>query len=127
MKITWVGMDDLEGLLAKGDAQIKTVTATALMQEAQLMFAASQRRVPVKDGTLRRSGTILPPITSGNLITIEMGYGGAASAYALVQHERQDFRHKEGQTWKYLEGPVRERIPQLASRLEQRINRLMST
>ena len=127
MKITWVGMDDLEGLLAKGDAQIKTVTATALMQEAQLMFAASQRRVPVKDGHLRRSGTILPPITSGNLITIEMGYGGAASAYALVQHERQDFRHKEGQTWKYLEGPVRERIPQLASRLEQRINRLMST
>ena len=126
MKITWIGMDDLQALLAKGNNGAKSVTATALMEEAQLMFAESQRRVPVDLGDLRRSGIILPPVSSGNLVTIEMGYGGAASAYALIQHERQDFRHKDGKTWKYLETPVRERIPNLELRLQQRIDRLMT-
>jgi hypothetical protein len=125
MKITWFGLDTLKSLLNKGATQGPTTTAIALNEEAQIMFAESQRRVPVKDGTLRRSGMILPPATSGSYITIEMGYGGAASAYALIQHERQDFRHKEGKTWKYLESPVRERIPNLEMRLQGRIDRLL--
>lgn len=126
MRITWFGLDTLNSLLNKGATQGPTTTAIALNEEAQIMFAESQRRVPVKNGDLRRSGMILPPVTSGNYITIEMGYGGAASAYALIQHERQDFRHKEGKTWKYLEGPVRERIPNLEMRLQGRINRLLN-
>ena len=126
MFIKWFGIDILEGLLNKGKTTATNVTAMALMQEAQLMFAASQRRVPVKLGTLRRSGVILPPVVQGQSVLIQMGYGGAASAYALIQHERQDFKHKDGQTWKYLETPVRERIPNLELRLQQRIDRMMT-
>ena len=126
MKITWFGLDTLQSLFTKALAKGPTTTEIALMQEAQIMFAESQRRVPVLHGTLRRSGIILPPVTSGNFIEIQMGYGGAASAYALIQHERQDFKHKDGKTWKYLETPVRERIPDLELRLQQRIDRLMT-
>ena len=126
MKITWFGMDTLDKLLNNGSTQATTATEIALMQETQIMFAESQRRVPVLHGELRRSGIILPPVTSGTFIEIQMGYGGAASAYALIQHERQDFKHKDGKTWKYLENPVRERIPNLEIRLQQRIDGLMT-
>lgn len=126
MKIKWLNIDTLKNLLNRGGKAGPDVTAMALMQEAQLMFAESQRRVPVDLGTLRRSGVIMPPQITGNRIMIEMGYGGAASAYALIQHERQDFRHKDGKTWKYLEAPVRERIPNLEKRIQLRIDRLLS-
>jgi hypothetical protein len=127
MFIKWFGMDVLDSVLNRGQTTVTAATTMALNEEAQLMFAASQRRVPVKHGTLRRSGIILPPIVQGTSVIIQMGYGGAASAYALVQHERQDFRHKDGQTWKYLETPVRERIPNLEIRLQNRIGRILST
>jgi hypothetical protein len=126
MFLKWFGIDILMALLNKGKTTATNVTAMALMEETQLMFAESQRRVPVKHGTLRRSGIILPPVVKGSSVLIQMGYGGAASAYALLQHERQDFRHKDGQTWKYLETPVRERIPNLELRLQQRIDRILS-
>jgi len=126
MFIKWFGLDILMALLNKGETTVTAATTMALNEEAQIMFAESQRRVPVKHGTLRRSGIILPPVVQGTSVLVQMGYGGAASAYALVQHERQDFRHKDGQTWKYLETPVRERIPNLELRLQKRIDRIMT-
>jgi hypothetical protein len=126
MFIKWFGIEILDALLNRGKTTVTEATAMALTQEAQLMFAESQRRVPVKHGTLRRSGVIMPPVIKGQSVLIQMGYGGAASAYALIQHERQDFRHKDGQTWKYLETPVRERIPNLELRLQKRIDRIMT-
>lgn len=111
----------------------KTTEATisavgqALNEEAQIMFRNSQRRVPVDFGDLRRSGTILPPRKVGNYWELEMGYGGAAKDYAMVQHERPDFKHKNGRTWKYLEIPVRERIPDLEKRLATRVRRIIGT
>jgi len=97
----------------------------ALTEEAQIMFRNSQRRVPVDTGTLRRSGVILPVRKVGVDWEIEMGYGGAASEYALDQHERADYRHAEGKTWKYLEGPVRERMPNLEQNIAKRIQRIL--
>jgi hypothetical protein len=97
----------------------------ALTEEAQIMFRNSQRRVPVKDGHLRRSGIILPIRKIGVDWEIEMGYGGAAKEYALAQHERADYRHAEGKTWKYLEGPVRERIPNLEKNIAKRVQRIL--
>lgn len=47
---------------------------------------------PVATGTLRRSaiGEIVP---QGNDSVARVSFGGLASKYALVQHERTDFRH----------------------------------
>jgi len=125
--VEWVGVEQLDKLTRKETvAATNNALAIALGQEAQIMFRNSQRRVPVDTGTLRRSGFILPVRKTSNGFIVEMGYGGAASEYALDQHERADYKHASGKTWKYLEIPVRERIPNLESRLKQRIERIMT-
>jgi hypothetical protein len=126
MKITWTNMEELDALVSN-QTRVETDMAlrTALMAESQIMFAASQRIVPVATGTLRRSGIILPPRSEGNHIVVEMGYGGAASAYALKQHEDLNLRHAEGKAAKYLENPVRERVPNLELRIAGRMNKIL--
>ena len=54
-----------------------------------------------------------------------MGYGGAASAYALVQHERTDYRHPGQGQAKYLEGPAKARAPQLGRNIARRLRKAM--
>jgi hypothetical protein len=93
----------------------------SLYEEAWVIMNESQRRVPVDTGTLRRSRAVLPPSATGTIIEIEMGYGGAATEYAMKQHENPNYRHKSGQTWKYLEAPVREYMPVLQESLTKRL------
>ena len=125
--VEWVGSEQLDKLTRKQtiDATNKAL-AMALTEEAEIMFRNSKRRVPVDNGDLRRSGFILPVRKSGKGWIIEMGYGGAASAYALRQNEDLTLKHKEGRTAKYLENPVKERTPNLEQRLKARIERIMT-
>lgn len=74
-------------------------------EEAEKILTKSKQTTPVHDGYLRASGTVYPPKRSGTTVTVELGYGGVASDYALIQHEREDFHHDIG-TAKYLERPV---------------------
>jgi len=41
--------------------------------------------------------------------------------YALAQHERLDYQHKEGRKAKYLEGPLKENADQYAEHLGSRL------
>lgn len=79
---------------------------------------------PVDGGTLRASGYVTPPEVSGDSITQDLGFGGAAADYALVQHERLDFHHTTGQA-KFLESAVndreRELLPGVAAEIEREI------
>lgn len=120
--IELIGIEKLEKLFSNLTVQQTLgVLARGLNEEAQIIMKESLRRVPVDVGTLRRSATILPPKMNGSNIEIEMGYGGAASSYAMDQHENPNYRHKKGQSWKYLEGPVREYMPYLERALTDRI------
>jgi hypothetical protein len=126
--IQLLGIDALKRLSSQ---QLTDVTEQALGQalneEAQIMFHISQRRVPVDTGTLKRSGMILPLMKrQGNWIVV-MGYGGAAREYAQDQHERLDYKHKEGKSAKYLENPIRERLPNLEERLAYRIGKILGS
>jgi hypothetical protein len=126
--IELLGIDALKRLSSQQLTEVTEVAlGQALNEEAQIMFRNSQRRVPVDTGTLRRSGMILPLLKrQGNWIVV-MGYGGAASAYAMDQHERFDYKHKEGKSAKYLENPIRERLPNLEERLAYRIGRILGS
>lgn len=66
---------------------------------------AKQNYVPVRDGILRASGFVEQPKISQREITVRIGFGGAAEAYAAAQHERMDYKHTVGGP-KYLERPV---------------------
>jgi hypothetical protein len=49
--------------------------------------------VPVREGILRSTGRVKGPDRG----EVEISFGGAAAPYALVQHERLDFRHTVGE------------------------------
>ena len=72
---------------------------------AEKIMTISKRLVPVDFGILKTSGLVEKPEKKGKKFMVTMGYGGAASAYALVQHENLSFAHTVGQA-KYLEEPL---------------------
>lgn len=101
--------------------------AKGLYQNALLMFAESQRIVPVKTGTLARSGMVEPPNLSSPTPEVIIGYGGLAKAYALVQHENLDYRHRSPEQAKYLEQPVLQGLPAMRIDLNKRLRKLVET
>lgn len=91
---------DADLIAALRDAGTDAVDALArgLYQEAEAIMADSKKIVDVDEGTLRNSGFVKPPkiarrggATSAGLesarVEVEMGYGGAASGYAVYLHE----------------------------------------
>lgn len=96
--------------------------AAALYVEGELIMTESkQSRVPVDTGTLRASGRVQQPKISGENVTVTLGYGGAASAYALIQHEATWFNHPGQGRAKYLEGPVKARAHVIGRNVARRI------
>lgn len=125
--IELIGAPELARTLATAGPQGVRALKQALNEEGQIAFRNSQRLVPVDTGTLRRSGILLLAREKGSaMIEVVMGYGGAASAYALRQHENLSYRHKQGQQAKYLEEPVRARQEKLSQNIQRRMQRILS-
>ena len=101
------GLDKLQAKLIAAGKTAASDMAGPLFLEAGLIMTKSQRIVPVDFGTLKASGVVRKPDVSRSKVTVELGYGGAAQAYALVQHEA-NFTHKPGKQRKFLEQPVKE-------------------
>lgn len=89
--------------------------AAAMLEEQSAIMSESQTRVPVDTGVLRASGTVLPPKVSGTRVEVEAGYGGAAAAYAIVQHEKHSSKSK------FLERPFLERVPKIPGNLARKV------
>jgi hypothetical protein len=120
-QVEWEGADEyLQALQLAGDNVVQ-VLVQALYAEANDIMLASQELVPVDTGILKTSGEVLDPVINGNTVEVVMGYGGAASAYALRQHEDLTYRHAEGKQAKYLEDPAREAMENFEQSLADRI------
>jgi hypothetical protein len=119
------------------DVQGAKLIARALKQAANLspkamgagLYAAgndimrlSKRLVPVDLGTLKGSGYVTLPDTSGDSAEIEVGYGGPAASYAVEQHERTEFSHPVGQA-KYLQDAVDQTLRSLPAKIAAVSNR----
>ena len=68
----------------------------------RVMTTAKAGLVPVDQGVLRGSGYVTHPVREGDSAVVELGFGGPAADYAVVQHEEQGYAHEVG-TFKYLE------------------------
>lgn len=132
-RITYEGLPELRQYLTQVRAGIMTALLEAVNDNAMLAFRESQKYVPHADGILAASGVRVPATQRGNTVVAELGYGGAASKYALIQHEDMSLNHPDptnpksrpqGQA-KYLEDPVRDQIPQLERDLTQRIRKVL--
>lgn len=79
----------------------RRATAKALRDTAEDLLTEANKTVPLRDGDLMRSG--LADVDE-RALEASVSYGhGPAAPYAVVQHERTDFRHSEGRRAKWLE------------------------
>lgn len=123
----WVKLDsrDADRRLTAVKDRSTSVLAQALSARAQLMMAASTRIAPWESRTLILSARVLTPEVSGDRVSVTLGYGGAASKYAEVQHDKYPRKRKPGRTWHYLLDPVVEQSRDLSADISDRISRLL--
>ena len=110
----------------------------SLFESAEnIMSISKEQYVPVETGTLKSSGFVQPPDTTGNNVSVYLGYGGAAAPYALAVHENpragktggvspSGKKYKRWATvgqWKYLEQPVNENLGNVVSKLKRDLDR----
>ena len=101
--------------------------ARSLYKEAETIMAQSKQLVPVKTGVLRSSGHVQPPKPARNHnYIIDMGYGGPAVPYAVVQHEALHFKHTHGEA-KYLEKPTLQRSKGMSARVGKDVRAALFT
>lgn len=118
MSLELTGLDNLIANLQRlSTGATKAVAGPLKVETEKVMSDSKENYVPVKDGILRGSGYVADPVIDASGVSVEMGYGGAASDYALVQHERLDFNHPGGKSAKYLERPLMAAERGMADRL----------
>jgi hypothetical protein len=123
-EVVFEGMDKLARLLQVGGSNAEKATGKALYQEATVMFNESQAEVPVMYGILKASGQVSLPMYEGHSVEVDIGYGGAASEYALEVHENLAAHHPHGKA-KYLEDPVMRHVDSLLKRVAARVDEAM--
>lgn len=97
------------------DARIKKAAMKGLRAEAVVLKGRSQALCPVENGVLKNSCVI-----EEHDDYIIVGYGGAASAYAAIQHENMAYHHDVGQA-KYLEQPATEMEDEIKAAVAQAV------
>ena len=124
----------VDGLIEGGVDEL----SGAIYEEMETIKGKSQDIVPHRFGVLEGSADAVGVnvTRSGSKGAITIGYGGAASAYSLIQHETPPpgeagegelaFRHAPGRTWKYLERPVNEAIEGMEGRIAERVRKRLA-
>ena len=115
------GLEQLRVRLKESATDAAKELAKGLFVEGQKIMTAAKRLTPVDQGPLRSSGHVQTPIIRKTSATVVLGFGGAASDYALVQHERTDFTHTVGQA-KFLEQPAKAASKGLGNRIARNLD-----
>ena len=139
-KIT--GDKELIRTLKRIEEKNHVVIASALTLEAEKIMGDSKENfVPVDTGILKSAGIagknehVKKPVVTIRGVSVTMGYGGAASAYALSVHENprtgktggvspKGKKYKSFSTvgqWKYLETPLMNAIPEFLVNVAARV------
>lgn len=125
------GMTALREMLRRAGPNAVLALAAAMFIEGQDILLISQGIVPIgkkergdkHPGVLRASGHVALPVIAGTKVEVTIGYGGAARAYALVQHERDDYRHDAGKQAHFLSEPVEADLPKFEAHLAANIGK----
>lgn len=101
------GIDEMRRRLGLASEALTRGVAAGLYAVGENIRGNSMERAPVDKGVLRSSHYITEPeiVDDGIIVVIGCG-GGPAEPYAVVQHERLDLRHPEGEA-KFLENAAK--------------------
>jgi len=91
--------------------------AQSLNKEAEAIIGEAKLETPVKTGTLKASGVVLPPVISGQSVVVEAGFGGPSAPYGEVVHENLTARHNPPGKAKFLEDPFNRAEPGMEARI----------
>ena len=118
------GGPDLESAIMNAFSKFTPELEGVLFEEGSEIMEKSKQIVPHDQGVLEASGGFYGSVVREGDVAVRFGYGGAASAYAVVQHETPPtiFSHDEGRSWKYLQFPLFEAIPTMPARLASRLS-----
>lgn len=87
LRVSLKGKKDVQKAIKLLGQRAQSAVGSALWKEATDIMTASKALVPVDLATLKNSATVQLPKHEGSSITVTMGYGGAASQYAVYIHE----------------------------------------
>ena len=93
------GVAKFRDRLTELQARIHQAAKATAYTAGNIAMTEAKEYAPKDLGVLRASGYVTLPNEDG---AVELGFGGPAADYAVVQHENPDFRHAEG-GWKFLE------------------------
>jgi hypothetical protein len=121
------GVNKLKATFIKLGLNFDKELARALYQEGEHIMGQSKAFfVPVDHGPLRDSGHVQLPEMDAKGPVVVLGFGGPATAYAVVQHESLHFKHTVGQA-KYLEKPALARAAIMDKVLAERLRRRLKS
>lgn len=131
IRLTIEGDEKLLKTLRDARRDVERVLAGPLRLEAEEIMTTAKQRTPVDTGVLRASGVVRSPDIRPGKVTVELGFGGAARAYALAVHEHPS-RHSPP-TWsggvsfrtggpKFLESAVRDAERGFGRRIARRVD-----
>lgn len=118
----------IEGNLARNSRKFKTAfpqqVAAAFTTSAWLILGDSLPITPMRDGILRSTQHVKPPVITRDEVKVEFGYGGPAAPYAWRVHELPESSNwtTPGTGPKYLEGPLQQRKPSLPGAWQTSMN-----
>ncbi len=111
------GTKAIQNAIKRAGALSPKALGAGLYSAGNDIMRLSKRKVPVDTGTLRGSGYVTMPDIEQREVSVELGYGGPAAAYAVVQHERTELKHPEGGEAKYLENAYKAKARSLPRRI----------
>ena len=82
-----VGGEKLAAAFRRARGSGPAILAGALYREAEAVMLAAKRLAPSDLGALRASGQVQPPVITAGGIEVTMGFGDAATGYAVYVHE----------------------------------------
>jgi hypothetical protein len=107
----------VEARLRKLTADMERAALKGCEDAADELLTRASELVPLEEGTLLRSGKVVTGETGA-----AVGFGsGGADDYAIVQHERLDYRHDNGRQAKYLEQPHRAMASEITTIIGRRV------
>ncbi|HEY8985673.1 MAG TPA: hypothetical protein VIU15_39645 [Streptomyces sp.] len=104
---------------AAAERQIRDAAARGLFLAAEHVLQVSDEVVPLDEAALQRSGAASVDEPS---LTAMVSYD---TPYAVVQHERLDYRHAPGRTAKYLENSLNSERAQVAAIIAAQVRRAL--
>jgi hypothetical protein len=127
LSIDWTGFDEVRANLKTIAERYPVEMGIVLEKEAGAIMAKSVMICPYDqdnmhdDGTphLNETANISEPFHENQNTGVILSYG---TPYAVLQHEVQEYHHDVPEQWKYLEHPINERAPYMASNMARGVN-----